>query len=370
MTSIQSDRLWVAQNEPSEVSGAKRLATLQAHLQGEYLMSVLPFTWHLDFPYLPAHLFQSCQSDPLRPLRPVPIQSLLGTASEFRGRVAFARLLSLGQWVRDRILTYSHVSSYHAVASSTSRDACHAVALESLITHEVKMFWKWALRDAGLHTRKQYSLAFCCARPTRTPTIPDSSTGEPDYSDRPGAHRFHEPRQADYDAASTRLETKMHQLLAHHQTTPTNDDDDAVVESCGAGLHRDKSPPDSSLCSCSCSCSSSYTIFGIAACGTCVALVALPSHSRDTETHESRELCNIVETGAMQSLGVLDYSDPNQDLQTTLAICLVLMAAREEVMVHRRRGDEAARRKPSRETLLGQFECMELLDLASSDDDA
>ena len=87
---------------------------------------VLPESWHLDFQTLPESLFTPHDA---------PINALAGPSSEFRGKLAFERVLQIGRVVRDKCETTNPV-------------------LEPLVTDEINRFMEWAAKDGSVSSEQ------------------------------------------------------------------------------------------------------------------------------------------------------------------------------------------------------------------------
>lgn len=244
-----------------------------------------PASWASDFLGLPPVLFRSELADSHYPL----LSSIAkGGTDAFRAKFAFERLLLLGQEVRRRMDSISRHED------QISWFLCELVVKEGL-----RRYLTWAARDAGINLVYMPLFLVLCSSGRRT-NCSDSLRG--------------------YKRSSEKLISKLRRLSRAHR-----DSAQQIASLNSLTRSRSQFTMEKSLLqgveveTFSFNTSRSSTIYGFCLAGYKLTIVALNT----TE-----------EQFPIRTLLTVDYSDPGQDLWSTIAIALTVMAARDECIHH------------------------------------
>ncbi|KTW27145.1 uncharacterized protein T551_03139 [Pneumocystis jirovecii RU7] len=268
----------IKQNFPDDIS--PRLALLFTRIQYRGMQPLFPASWKIDFLGLPSTLFVQNNSN----FRP-PLCSMNNSdGGEFRGKLAFKRLMFLGRDIRDKIQLNKE---YHLSHDSHS--------IEPYILNELKRFQQWMEKDSlGLYTPEKIKI----------PYLIFASSCYSDFSKNVDVNINN-----DYIIVAEKMENKLREAAQYHRqrvlsryidqysyvsSTPLDENENTLTMI-------NKFP----------------TIYGFAICGSQVAIVSL--NSSDSKN-------------PIRTLLVIDYCNITQDLWSAIAISLTMVASRDEAI--------------------------------------
>lgn len=276
----KKDDYFVQQNFPADIS--PRLALLFTRIQYRGLQPLFPASWKIDFLGLPSTLFVQNNSN----FRP-PICSMNNTDSgEFRGKLAFKRLVFLGRDIRDRIQLNKEYRLPH-----------ESLAIEPYILSELRRFQQWMEKDSlGLFNHEKLKIPYLIY-------VSSSHSG---FSKNMDINVNN-----DYMIVAEKMENKLREAAQYHRQriiskytdqyssynplTPPHEHENTQV------IAIDKFP----------------TIYGFAICKSQVAIVSLNSSDSNNP---------------IRTLLVIDYCNVTQDLWSAIAIALTMVASRDETI--------------------------------------
>lgn len=260
---------------------APRLIALFERIQRRGTEALFPSSWQLDFLGLPDSLFLSAFSNPSY----AAIRSLSSDqSSEFRGKLAFERLLLVGRSARDRL-----------ELNTLRKSQNEHLSVEAIIKQEVKRFLHWSSTDADISPKSlSHFITFCTRSRNPVRNNPDDL-------------------QEVYQDMTCKMTQKLTRLARTHR--------DSVETLVARDIHKSCRSKDKSIQALGrldnyrLERARSTTIYGFCICDSILVIVALNARSPDSP---------------VRTLLTLDYTDSSQDLWNTLAVALTIMSAREE----------------------------------------
>ncbi|EMR11274.1 hypothetical protein PNEG_00304 [Pneumocystis murina B123] len=269
------------ENFPADIS--PRLALLFTRIQYRGTQPLFPASWKIDFLGLPSTLFVQSNSN----FRP-PICSMNNTDSgEFRGKLAFKRLVFLGRDIRDRIQLNKEYRLPH-----------DSLAIEPYILSELKRFQQWMEKDSvGLFNLEK----------TKIPYLIYVSSCYSDFSKNVNMNINN-----DYMIVAEKMENKLREAAQYHRQRILSKYADRY------SIYNPPTPPHEEYENTQVVTIDKFpTIYGFAICRSQVAIVSL----------NSSDLKNPIRT-----LLVIDYCNVTQDLWSAIAIALTMVASRDETI--------------------------------------
>ncbi|KAG5519232.1 hypothetical protein PMAC_002320 [Pneumocystis sp. 'macacae'] len=270
----------IKQNFPDDIS--PRLALLFTRIQYRGMQPLFPASWKIDFLGLPSTLFVQNNSN----FRP-PLCSMNNTdGGEFRGKLAFKRLMFLGRDIRDRIQLSKEYSFSH-----------DSLSIEPYILNELKRFQQWMEKDSlGLYAPKKIKI----------PYLIFVSSYYSDFSKNVDVNINN-----NYIIVAEKMENKLREAAQYHRQRILSKyiDEYSYISSI--------SPQDENENTQITMIDKFPTIYGFAICGSQIAIVSL--NSSDSKN-------------PIRTLLVIDYSNTTQDLWSAIAISLTMVASRDEAI--------------------------------------
>ncbi|KAG4302180.1 hypothetical protein PCK1_001452 [Pneumocystis canis] len=269
----------IKQNFPDDIS--PRLALLFTRIQYRGVQPLFPASWRIDFLGLPSTLFVQNNSN----FKP-PLCSMNNTDSgEFRGKLAFKRLMFLGRDIRDRIQLNKEYRLPH-----------DSFAIEPYILNELKRFQQWMEKDSlGLYTPEKLKI----------PYLIFVSSCYSDFSKNVDININN-----NYIIVAEKMEHKLREAAQYHRQRILSEYADQYSTYISSIHHDEYENTRITI-------NKFPTIYGFAICGSQVAIVSL--NSSDSKN-------------PIRTLLVVDYCNITQDLWSAIAISLTMVASRDEAM--------------------------------------
>lgn len=276
----KKDDYFIKQNFPADIS--PRLALLFTRIQHRGMQPLFPASWKIDFLGLPSTLFVQNNSN----FKP-PICSMNNTDSgEFRGKLAFKRLVFLGRDIRDRIQL-----------NKEYRLPYDSLAIEPHILNELKRFQQWMKKD---------SLGLYAFEKLKIPYLIFVSSCYSDFSKNMDMNINN-----DYLIVAEKMEKKLREAAQYHRQRILS----KYTDQCSYLLST--SPCDQHENTHIITINKFPTIYGFAICRSQVAIVSLNSSNSNNP---------------IRTLLVIDYCNATQDLWSAIAIALTMVASRDETI--------------------------------------
>lgn len=273
-----------------------------------------PASWQADFLGLPQILFMESTTE----LCSSPIKSFSndGTGA-FRAKFAFERLLLVGQEVRIRMESLSR-------NETVDLSSCEAVMQEGL-----RRFSSWASKDAGLTPKSLSLFLVSCSR---------------------GRRINHDQRHEEFQRSSNKMLLKLRRLSQIHREAQLHANISNPIQQSRFNIWSRRAP-------------AGPAVIGCAEHKNPPASIIYGFHLTDYKLNIV-SLNTSEEQFPVRTLLTIDYSEPEQDLWSAIAIVLTVMAARDACL--RNPGLEGLR---SSYTMTAQFSKMQL-DSEHLDEDA
>ncbi|KAG4304049.1 hypothetical protein PORY_002572 [Pneumocystis oryctolagi] len=269
----------VKQNFPDDIS--PRLALLFTRIQYRGLQPLFPASWKIDFLGLPSTLFVQNNTNFKPPLCSVSTTD----GGEFRGKLAFKRLMFLGRDIRDRIQLNKEYRLPH-----------DSLSIEPYILNELKRFQQWMEKD---------SLELYTPERVKIPYLIFVSSYYSSFSKK------RDINSKDYMIVAEKMENKLREAAQYHRQRILSRYSDQYSSYISSTSHNDHENIQTTMIN------KFPTIYGFAICGSQVAIVSL----------NSSDAKNPIRT-----LLVIDYCNVTQDLWSAIAISLTMVASRDEAI--------------------------------------